>query len=387
MPINNENLPISDLKLGIVDIAKLYQGHIQVYPNETSITGLAFSTSSITNASQSVNFVVIGGDGAQYTLTVSPNDGSIGIGGQITTGTQTIPSGGSNTHSVSIASNGTGQSSRSMTVTVTPVSSSTPTVFFPANLQNYATITQAAGPAQAYNHTLNYSVSGATIHSSTYGFSTYNPSSVSSNTYPLTPGATWYSHTVYFYPPAGHEFTSSSNVSLTLPSWASAGTKYLGSYESQPINSQTSSYYTYISVPITYTGQSGTTTGTLSATCSSSVVTTTFLYSRAIISHSNFAGSFTPLSWGSGGYTGAGTFSFVQQLTVTGSGTVGSITYSESGGANTGRDIISSGSISGLPAGVGDTVTITTEVDIPGMRKSRVISTPQKAVTYTAYDQ
>lgn len=380
MPINNENLPISDLKLGIVDIAKLYQGHIQVYPNEASITGLAFSTSSITNASQSVNFVVTGTDGAQYTLTGS-------TGATAPSGTQTIPSGGSNTHSVSISSNGTGQPSRSPRVTVATVSSSTPTVFFPANLQNYATLTQAAGPAQSYNHTLNYSVSGATIHSSTSGFSTYNPSSVSSNTYPLTPGATWYSHTVYFYPPAGQEFTSSSDVSLTLPSWASAGTKYLGSYASQPLNSQTSSYYTYISVPITYTGQSGTTSGTLSATCTSTPVTTTFQYSRAIISHSNFVGGLSPSSWGSGSYTGAGSFSFVQSLTVTGSGTVGSITYAESGGANTGRDIISQGSISGLPAGVGDTVTITTNVTIPGMRKSRVISTTQKAVTYTAYDQ
>jgi len=380
MPINNENLPISDLKLGIVDIAKLYQGHIQVYPNEASITGLAFSTSSISNASQSVNFVVTGTDGAQYTLTGS-------TGATAPSGTQTIPSVGSNTHSVSISSNGTGQPSRLPRVTVATVSSSTPTVFFPANLQNYDTLTQAAGPAQAYNHTLNYSVSGATIHSSTSGFSTYNPSSASSNTYPLTPGATWYSHTVYFYPLAGQEFTNADNVSLSLPSWASAGAKYLGSYESQPINSQTSSYYTYISIPITYTGQSGTTTGTLSATCSSSVVTTTFQYSRASINHSNFAGSFTPLSWGTGSYTGPGSNTFVQTLTVTGSGTVGSITYSESGGANTGRDIISEGSISGLPAGVGDTVTITTNVDIPNMRKSRVISTSQKAVTYTAYDQ
>ena len=153
MPINFENAAISDAKLGIEDISKAYLGHQQIYPNGSIISALAFTESSVAYNVGATNFVVTGTEDAQYTLSGS-------TGATPPSGTQTIPSGGSNTHSVSISTQGTGTSSRYPRVDVTPVSSTTPTAFSPPTLQSYDTVLQGGGPAPSYNHTLTHSING-----------------------------------------------------------------------------------------------------------------------------------------------------------------------------------------------------------------------------------
>ncbi len=213
MPVNFTNIAIADAKLGVVDISKAYIGHEQVYPNEAFISGLTFTVSSITNSSQNVNFTVTGSEGAEYTLTGSD-------GATAPSGTQTLPAGGSNTHSISISAQSTGAAIRYPRVTVATVSSNTPTSFSPANLQNYNTVQQAAGPAPSYLHTINYSVvsGSASTHTST---SINSAGTVlgasSSSSVNLTAGATWYNYlTVYVFPAMGKEFTSASDVSCTV---------------------------------------------------------------------------------------------------------------------------------------------------------------------------
>ena len=202
MPVNFTNVAIADAKLGVVDISKAYIGHEQVYPNDAFISGLTFTVSSINNGAQSVNFTVTGTEGAQYTLTGS-------VGATAPSGTQTLPAGGSNTHSISIGAQSTGAAIRYPRVTVATVSSSTPTSFSPTNLQTYDTEAQAAGPAPSYYHTMNYSVTGnGSTHSSTSVNSAGTVlGAVSSNSYPLTAGATWYSTTVYVFPTIGYELS------------------------------------------------------------------------------------------------------------------------------------------------------------------------------------
>ena len=347
-----------------------------------TITSLAFSDSSITNASQTINFVVTGTEGAQYTLTGA-------TGATAPSGTHTIPAGGTNTHSITIAENGTGTSARSPRVTVATVSSITATVFSPVSLQVYDTVSQAAGPAGAapeYYHTLNYSVSGGSIHTGTSYFNTANPTPVTSNAYPLTAGATWYSHYVYFLPPNGQEFTSANDVSISLPSWAVAGTPYLGT--------STTDYFSYIRVQISWTGQSSIQTGTLSATCSTSTVTTTAPNgSKISIGISDFSGGFSTLSWLSGTLlTGLTSTTVTQNLTVTDgypddpSAEVTSITSAQ-GLTSFGGDIITPNSISGLPASVGDVITIVSNITAPSVQRlSRVITSTGKALSYSAHD-
>ena len=347
-----------------------------------TITSLAFSDSTITNASQTINFVVAGTVNGQYTLTGA-------TGATAPSGTHTIPAGGTNTHSITISANGTGESARSPRVTVATVSSTTTTTFSPVSLQVYDTVSQAEGPAAAaptYYHTLNYSVAGGSIHTGTSYFNTANPTPVTSNAYPLTAGATWYSHYVYFLPPNGQEFTSANDVSISLPSWAVAGTPYLGT--------STTDYFSYIRVQISWTGQSSIQTGTLSATCSTSTVTTTAPNgSKMSINHSDFGGSFTPSSWLSGTLlTGLTSTTVTQNLTVTDgypdnpSAVVTSIT-SANGSSTFGDDLVSPNSISGLPASVGDVVTIVSNITAPAaQRLSRVITSTGHALVYAAHD-
>ena len=347
-----------------------------------TITSLAFSDSTITNASQTINFVVAGTVNGQYTLTGA-------TGATAPSGTHTIPAGGTNTHSITISANGTGESARSPRVTVATVSSTTTTTFSPVSLQAYDTVSQAEGPAAAaptYYHTLNYSVAGGSIHTGTSYFNTANPTPVTSNAYPLTAGATWYSHYVYFLPPNGQEFTSANDVSISLPSWAVAGTPYLGT--------STTDYFSYIRVQISWTGQSSIQTGTLSATCSTSTVTTTAPNgSKISIGISDFSGGFSTLSWLSGTLlTGLTSTTVTQNLTVTDgypddpSAEVTSITSAQ-GLTSFGGDIITPNSISGLPASVGDVITIVSNITAPSVQRlSRVITSTGKALSYSAHD-
>jgi hypothetical protein len=271
MPVNFTNVAIADAKLGVVDISKAYIGHEQVYPNDAFISGLTFTVSSINNGAQSVNFTVTGTEGAQYTLTGS-------VGATAPSGTQTLPAGGSNTHSISIGAQSTGAAIRYPRVTVATVSSSTPTSFSPTNLQTYDTVEQAAGPAPSYNHTMNYSVTGnGSTHSSTSVNSAGTVlGAVSSNSYPLTAGATWYSTTVYVFPSLGYEFDSASDVTCTPTYTSGQPTGWISGTNSPTL--VTDSTKSYISFTLSPTGQSQAVSATLTFACSATQITTTWTY-------------------------------------------------------------------------------------------------------------
>ena len=174
-----------------------YFKDIEDTPTAT-ITSLAFSDSSITNASQTINFVVAGTVNGQYTLTGD-------TGATAPSGTHTIPAGGTNTHSITISANGTGASARSPKVTVATVSSTTTTTFSPVSLQVYDTVSQAAGevakaatfsgtqtgPTGTYSAgaTLTWSISGTSTVTS--GTGAWEHADVDAGIYVNDPGGSW----------------------------------------------------------------------------------------------------------------------------------------------------------------------------------------------------
>jgi len=376
MPAYNEHVAISDLKLGIVDVAKMYIGEIQIFPNEALITGLAFTDSSISNSSQTINFVVTGTEDAQYTLAGSS-------GATPPSGTQTIPAGGSNTHGVSISSQSTGAPIRYPRVDLTTVSTLTPTNLSPPTLQTYDTVQQAAGPAPSYTHTITYyGDSNCTVHTSTSGFTTYSPTGSSIKSYPLSAGESWYTTSAYIYPVAGKEFTSADAVYIlgSTPSWVTAGTKTLGS----------ASYYTYIRYDFSWVGQSSAQSSSISFGTNSSYVqnvSVSWTNNIASVAHSNYAGTANPLSLGSASVgVGSSTVTKTTVINDQSSGVrVGSVAYTERS-STYGSGLTSNGGISGLPAGNGDTITFTINLTVPNYRKSRTFSSIPPIV-YELYDE
>lgn len=363
MPVNFTNIAIADAKLGVVDISKAYIGHEQVYPNEAFISGLTFTVSSITNSSQNVNFTVTGSEGAEYTLTGSD-------GATAPSGTQTLPAGGSNTHSISISAQSTGAAIRYPRVTVATVSSNTPTSFSPANLQNYDTVQQAAGPAPSYLHTINYSVvsGSASTHTST---SINSAGTVlgasSSSSVNLTAGATWYNYlTVYVFPAMGTEFTSASDVSCSVTYGSGQPTGWISGTASGTLIQRLGSD-THIKYVLPVVGQNQAVQVTLAFTATVHTITTTWAYDL-VSNHVPGTGIFSSNSGAilTGGFSytgssGSGTGTCV--MNDQGSGytyTAGSFTK-YSGGA--GRDDVNSVTASPTSGVVnGTTVTYTANV-------------------------
>ena len=184
-----------------------------------TITSLAFSDSSITNASQTINFVVTGTEGAQYTLTGA-------TGATAPSGTHTIPAGGTNTHSITIAENGTGTSARSPRVTVATVSSITATVFSPVSLQVYDTVSQAAGPAASVPKAATFSgtqtgPTGTYSAGATLTWSISGTSTVTSGT-----GANEHAdvHGLFGYSPGGGWTRPSPNPNTSTSTWSATET-------------------------------------------------------------------------------------------------------------------------------------------------------------------
>ena len=241
-------------------------------------------------------------------------------------------------------------------------------------------------PPSSFNNTLNFS--GADSYSSTIGFDTYNPANqLVSKTYNLVPNANAFD-SIYYYPPAQQEYADANSVSITLPSWVTETGRTFIDVASQPINSTTSSFYTAIKIDIEITGNSSNTTDSVTSTETTTPIEIDISLVRAVIYHSNFAGSFSPTSFGLvGTFTGNTTETTTLTVTGTAGDTVGSITSSlVNNNVQTGRDIISAGNIVGLPATVGDTITIGLILTVPNQRRSRQITTSLKAITFEAFD-
>ena len=380
MPVYNQHNFISDLKLGIVDISKLFIGNTQIYPNESLISGLAFTESNISNSSQSTPFVVTGTEDAEYTLSGS-------VGATAPSGTHVIPASGSNSHNISISAQSTGASARYPRVDLSTVSSNTPTSLSPPSLQTYDTVLQAAGPAPTYTHTTNYiGDSNCTAHTSTGGFASYSPTGATSRSYPLAAGASWFYDDIYIYPVAGKQFTSIDAVTVaSKPSWVTVGTSY-----NDKSYSGGGAYYTYIRQRVYWTGQSSTQTGNIVfATNPTYTTNVDVTFTKLIqVSHSNYAGTASPLSIGYNHVTGIGTSSASFSTVVNDQGTgvrVGSVGFSPRG-TSYGSDLISNGGISGLPAGHGDTITFTLNFSVPNYRRYRTTGT-SSAITMVLYDE
>jgi hypothetical protein len=384
MPINFENAAISDAKLGIEDISKAYLGHQQIYPNGSIISALAFTESSVAYNVGATNFVVTGTEDAQYTLSGS-------TGATPPSGIQTIPSGGSNTHSVSISTQGTGTSSRYPRVDVTPVSSTTPTAFSPPTLQSYDTVLQGGGPAPSYNHTLTHSISGGSPAQGAQG-NPYSAGTFTSRTYPLTAGASWFNYFLYVIPGYGKKFTSTSDVTLgSYPSWVTVTNPYFYSYASQPINSSSSNYYSYVRYTVSWTGQSSTQSGTLNITAGGS--TATYAVGGnwcGLNSTTNTSGYVSGSGWGPGTINSGASGSTSNTMTFAGSGSITSIGSPTIRQAAYGGDIYTGYSISPVPSASspilpGDSFTITVNYSNPAHTADRVKTQSLAGVYFTAY--
>ena len=323
-----------------------------------SITALTFVNTTVSNAGGTENFVVTGTPGATYTLAGSSGSGSDGA--TPPTGTQTIGPGGSNTHSVTISAQAAGASARNPAVTVTPTGS---TSFLPSSLQSFDTISQAAGVAQTYTYALTPSTAignstlkqGALSSAATYtGFTTTQTAGYSAT------------ETFYIFPDAGYEFVSTSGVSITnLPSWASATL-------TQSVNA---SNHTFIQVDIAISNtpsNNDSVTYNIAAT-PTQVVTT---WSSGLWSASTSpTASISPTGDSSISFTGVGTKTASDTISVTDSSKYISSVNSTTKNSTYGGDIITV-SYSGVPTGNGGSLTVNFSIAIP--------TDQRKSITYSS---
>ena len=150
MPSNIENANISAIKLGTVDMTKGYIGHEEVYPNTREIQSAAFtSTSTLANSGGTRTYRVTGDVGSQYTLS--------GSNGASSPGAQTL-SASPTDYSISIGGNTScGASSRTPTMSITPSGSTT----LASGVSSTSSFAQSAGPA-LINYTATHTVSIST---------------------------------------------------------------------------------------------------------------------------------------------------------------------------------------------------------------------------------
>lgn len=324
-----------------------------------SITSLGFVNSNVVNTGGIESFSVSGTSGATYTLTGS-------VGATAPTGTHAINGSGTATHNITISAQGAGDPLRSPRVDVATAGS---TVFLPSSLQAFDTIEQAAGTAQTYNYSLTPSAS--------IGNSTLKQTALSTgSTYTglTTTQSSGYSatETFYIFPNAGYEFSSASSVSITgLPSWASASV-------SQNTNGDN---HTYIQVDIAI---SNTPTNNDSATYNiaatpTQVVTT---WSAGLWTAStNPSAAISPTSDGTISFTGTGTKTTSDTITVTDSSKYISSVNSTTKNSTYGGDLITV-SYSGIPTSAGGSLTANFNIAIPAdQRKSITYSSAPVAIS------
>ena len=324
-----------------------------------SITSLGFVNSNIVNTGGVESFSVSGTPGATYTLTGS-------VGATAPAGTHTIDGSGTATHNITISAQGTGDPLRFPRVDVATAGS---TVFLPSNLQAFDTIEQAAGAAQTYNYSLTPSAS--------IGNSTLKQTALSTgSTYTgfTTTQAAGYSatETFYIFPNAGYEFANTSSVSITgLPSWASASV-------SQNTNGDN---HTYIQVDIAI---SNTPTNNDSATYNISATPTQVVttWSAGLWTAStNPSAAISPTSDSSISFTGTGTKTASDTITVTDSSKYISSVNSTTKNATYGGNLITV-SYSGIPTSAGGSLTVSFSIAIPAdQRKSITYSSAPVAIS------
>lgn len=324
-----------------------------------SLTSLSFTSSTIGSAGGTAFFTVSGIVGSTYTL--AGTDGATAPSGTFTMG-----SSGSITHSITIGAQSSSAPARSPKVTVTPTGS---TAFLPTNLQAFDTIAQVAGTTQTYNYSLTPSASIGNSALKQTALSTGNAYTGLATTQVAGYSAT---ETFYIFPNAGYEFADASSVSITgLPSWASASV-------SQNTNGDN---HTYIQVDIAI---SNTPTNDDAATYNiaatpTQVVTT---WSAGLWTAStNPSAAISPTSDSSISFTGIGTKTASDTITVTDSSKYISSVNSTTKNATYGGNLITV-SYSGIPTSAGGSLTASFSIAIPiDQRKSITYSSAPVAIS------
>jgi len=150
MPSNIENANISAIKLGTVDMTKGYIGHEEVYPNTREVTSAAFTdTSTLSNSGGTRTYRVTGNVGSQYTL--SGSNGASSLGAQTLSASPTD-------YSISIGGNTScGAPSRTPTMSITPSGATV----LASGVSTTSSFTQSAGPP-LINYTSTHSLSIST---------------------------------------------------------------------------------------------------------------------------------------------------------------------------------------------------------------------------------
>lgn len=318
-----------------------------------SLTSLSFTSSTIGSAGGTAFFTVSGVVGSTYTL--AGTDGATAPSGTFTMG-----SSGSITHSITIGAQSSSAPARSPKVTVTPTGS---TAFLPTNLQAFDTIAQAAGTAQTYNYSLTPSASIGNSALKQTALSTGNAYTGFATTQAAGYSAT---ETFYIFPNAGYEFADTSSVSVTgLPSWASASV-------SQNTNGDN---HTYIQVDIAISNtptNDDSVTYNIAAT-PTQVVTT---WSAGLWTAStNPSAAISPTSDSSISFTGTGTKTASDTITVTDSNKYISSVNSTTKNSTYGGNLITV-SYSGIPTSAGGSLTVSFSIAIPADQR--------KSVTYSS---
>jgi len=324
-----------------------------------SITSLGFVNSNVVNTGGIESFSVSGTPGATYTLTGS-------VGATAPAGTHTIDGSGTATHNITISAQGTGDPLRSPRVDVATVGS---TVFLPSSLQAFDTIEQAAGAAQTYSYSLTPSASIGNSTLKQTALSTGNVYTGLTTTQTAGYSAT---ETFYIFPDAGYEFADASSVSVTgLPAWASASI-------SQNTNGDN---HTYIQVDIAISNtptNDDSVTYNIAAT-PTQVVTT---WSAGLWTAStNPSAAISPTSDSSISFTGTGTKTASDTITVTDSSKYISSVNSTTKNATYGGNLITV-SYSGIPTSAGGSLTANFSIAIPAdQRKSVTYSNAPVAIS------
>lgn len=123
MPTNIGHEALTGLKVGHQNVSAGYLGHQQVFPNSAQITSAVFTdTTNAAYTGSTRTFRVQGDDGAQYTLSGTNTSG--GTGSYV----YTLGSSGVQDHTISYTTYslcGTGNSNRTVSVTLTPSGSTT----------------------------------------------------------------------------------------------------------------------------------------------------------------------------------------------------------------------------------------------------------------------
>ena len=322
-----------------------------------SITSLGFVNSNIVNTGGVESFSVSGTPGATYTLAGS-------VGATAPAGTHTIDGSGTATHNITISAQGTGDPLRFPRVDVATVGS---TVFLPSNLQAFDTIEQAAGAAQTYHLLVGVNGGGGpTIPNATLKSTASSTGTAYTGMNVNLPAGSSGTEEFFIFPDAGYQFADTSTVTVHD---GFNNTLFLGAPTiTRAVNS---SGHSYIKVSFAYSNTpSNNLSYALNISATPAVVTTTWSAGLWTAS-TNPSAAISPTSDSSISFTGTGTKTASDTITVTDSSKYISSVNSTTKNATYGGNLITV-SYSGVPTSAGGSLTANFSIAIPADQRKNV---------------